>query len=331
MNASLRSPRALTAVAWLLGVLCPACGQSPDLPAPRTEAEAARVHDADADAPNGICRAGAQRVLHLGCVDEELSLPLDAVDTCRSAGAKECDARCQAGDTPSCTALGLVHQLALEASPNTTYAARLYDKACAAGGGPACNDLGVMHAKGLGMPVDYDRAEALYAVACDRGDIVGCANLATSRAWGGEPPDNVARAVKAVEEACTSASNAHACTALGQIRAKGSAALPRDEKLAVGLFDRACRGDDAAACERLGRAYLQGDGVKADDGAALQYFKKACDSARSDACTDLASMYCMGRGVVRDPTRSAALYRQACEAGDTAACRAKACTGTAPL
>src|SRR5579859_6827601 len=197
MNVHPRSALRTSLLAAALGVACPACGQSPDLPAPRTEAEAAVAHSAsDADAPNGVCRRGAQRIEHLGCVDEELSLPGDALDSCRSAGIKQCEEQCLQGDSPACTALGLVHELALEVKPNTTYAARLFEKGCAAGGGPACNDLGVMHAKGLGMPVDVPRAEVLYAVACDRGDVVGCANLATSRVWGSETPENVGRAVK---------------------------------------------------------------------------------------------------------------------------------------
>ena len=311
----------------VLGVLCPACGQSPEQPAPQTESEAAH---SEADAPNGVCRAGSQRVEHVGCVDEELAFSPDALEACRSAGARECDDRCQNGDTPACTSLALVHQLALEASPDTTYAARLYDKACAAGDGAACNDLGVMHGKGLGVPVDYEKAEALYAMACDKGNVVGCANLATSRTWGSDPPENVARAVLAVQDACVSAAQPRACAALGVMRARGSA-VPRDEALAASFFDRACTAGDIQACEQLGRAYLQGDGVSADASHALRLFRQACDSARSDACTDLATMYCMGRGVPKDATRSTALFKQACEAGDAFACRAKACEGAATL
>jgi TPR repeat protein len=329
LGSGMRSERGFSMlVACLLGFVCPACGLSPDVPAPQSGAEAA--HSGDADAPNGVCRVGAQRVEHVGCVDEELSFSPDALDACRSDGAKQCDERCQSGDTPSCTALALVHQLALEASPNTTYAAHLYEKACAAGDGAACNDLGVMHGKGLGLPVDYDRAETLYAVACEKGNVEGCVNFATSRSWGSDPPENVAHAVLAVQDACVSAGQARACAALGKMRARGSA-IERDEKLAASLFDRACTGGDVHACEELGRAYLQGDGVTPDDDQALRLFRKACDSARSDACSDLAMMYCMGRGVAKDPVRSTTLFRQACDAGEASACRAKACGVVAPL
>jgi hypothetical protein len=250
------------------------------MPAPKTEAEAAGR--SAADAPNGVCRAGAQRVEHVGCVDEELAISPDALDQCRSSGAKECDERCQQGDTPSCTALALVHQLALETAPNTAYAARLFDKACAAGDGAACNNLGVMHSRGMGFPVDYDRAETLYAVACDRGSVMGCANLATSRTWGDSPPEAVGRALLAVKDACVSAAQARACTALGQMQAKGSG-MARDEKEAAAMLERGCNGGDVAACEQLGKAYLQGEGVPPNDDEALKLFRKACDSARSDA------------------------------------------------
>ena len=298
------------------------------MPAPRTEAEA--TGRSVADAPNGVCPTGSQKIEHVGCVDEGMAFSTDALDSCRNSGARECDERCQKGDAPSCTALALVHQLALETAPNTTYAARLYDKACAGGDGAACNDLGVLHGKGIGFPVDYERAEALYAVACDRGSVMGCANLATSRTWGDHPPDAVSRAVLAVKDACVSAAQPRACAALGAMQAKGSA-MPRDQKEAASTLERACSGGDAAACEQLGRAYLQGDGVAPNDDMAMRLFRRACDSARSDACTDLATMYCMGRGMARDADRSAALFRQACEAGDDGACRAKACSGAAPL
>ncbi|HEY3817015.1 MAG TPA: tetratricopeptide repeat protein [Polyangiaceae bacterium] len=320
---SSRSRNALLLVS-LLGVVCPACAQSPDMPAPRTESEA--LGRAVADAPNGVCHAGSQRIEHVGCVDEELAFSPDALEACRNSGARECDERCQKGDTPSCTSLALVHQLALETAPNTTYAARLFDKACAAGDGAACNDLGVLHGKGLGFPVDYDRAEALYTVACDRGSVIGCANLATSRTWGDHPPDAVGRAMLAVTDACVSAAQPRACAALGAMQSKGSG-VPRDEKVAAGTLERGCTGGDASACEKLGQAYLEGEGVAPNDDLAMKLFRKACDSARSDACTDLATMYCMGRGMPRDVERSAALFRQACEAGDESACRAKGCSG----
>jgi TPR repeat protein len=308
--------------------VCPACAESPNMAAPQTAAANARA--VDVDAPNGMCRAGAQMLDHVGCIDEELSFSVDALDVCRSTGETECSTRCQQGDAPSCTSLALVHAFALETGPNTTYAARLLDHSCASGDGPACTDLGVLHAKGLGFPVDVERAETLYAVACDRGDIVGCADLTRARTWGADPPENVVRAAGVVENACLSTSDARACAALGSMRERGSA-VPRDQALAASLFSRACQAGDVASCDELGRAYLAGNGVAPDDVTALQLFRRACDRARSDACTDLAEMYCMGRGVPRDAARSTILLRQACEAGDDAACHAKSCTGWAPL
>jgi TPR repeat protein len=311
-------------VAAALGVLCPACGQSPDRPAPETPADVART--VDVDAPNGVCPAGAQKVEHVGCVDEGLAFSIDALDTCRAAGEGECSERCQQGDAPSCTALGLVHAFALEASPNTTYAARLLDKACAVGDGMACNDLGVLHAKGIGFPVEIEKAEALYAAGCDRGSIAACANLSMARVWGSDPPENVTRAVSLVKRACEAAADGRSCAALGWMTERGSATA-RDEKAAAAYYARGCELGDQSACARLGKAYFGGAGVAPDDALAMRYLRQACDSGRSDACTDLAMMYCLGRGIPRDPARSTALVKQACDAGDGAACRAGACKG----
>jgi TPR repeat protein len=312
----------LTVVMGLVGPLCPACGQSPDLQAPRTASDIAR--SGETDAPNGVCRAGAQLVAHLGCVDDEVSLSPDAVEACRSGGETECEARCSQGETPACTALALVHQLALEATPNTAYAARLFDRACAAGDGAACNDLGVLHAKGLGFPAESERAETLYQRACDRGSIEGCANLAIARTWGAEAPDPVTHAASVAQNACVSSRNARACLVLGVLRSRGSA-MTRDETEGAAYFERACELGEMAACARLGKAYLAGEGVSADDVTAMRLFRKACDVARADACTGLATMYCMGRGAPRDPARAGALFKQACAAGDGVACAAAAC------
>jgi TPR repeat protein len=320
---------ALIAFAALVGASCPACGRNPERAAPNTSASSGQ-RSQDADAPNGVCPAGAQTVEHIGCVDERLAYSPDALDQCRSAGAADCDAACQRGDAPACTALGLVHLLALEASPNTAYAARFFDQACAQGDGAGCNDAGVLHLKAMGFPLDVERAETLFQLACEHGSVEGCVNLSTARPWGDRAPDNVSQAALAVQRACESASNARACAALGWMLERGSA-FPRDERGGAQLYMRACFQGDEGACDNLGRVYLGGAGVKPDDARAFSLFREACNHARSDGCTDLAIMYCLGRGAPRDPVRSAALFRQACEAGDAAACRSKECSGWAPL
>jgi TPR repeat protein len=284
------------------------------------------VRSVDVDAPNGVCRLGAEMLPHIGCVDGEMALSVDAIDACRSVGEPECTERCQKGDAPSCTALAMVHQFGLETTSNSTYAASLLDRACAGGDGAGCNNLGVLHAKGLGFPVEEERAEVLYGVACQQGSVLGCANLVRARTWGENPPDNVLQAARTVDRACDSTQDAHACAALALMRSRGSG-LPRDEKLAADLFGKACDAGDVESCVRLGVAYRDGDGVALNDLTALQLFRRACDHAHAEACTDLASMYCLGRGVPRDAPRSTALMRQACDAGDAAACRSKACGG----
>jgi TPR repeat protein len=175
--------------------------------------------------------------------------------------------------------------------------------------------------------VESERAETLYRVACDRGSVEGCANLAIARTWGTEAPDPVARAASVVENACVSSRNPRACLVLGVLRSRGSAMArdENDEKEGAAYFERACELGEMAACARLGKAYLVGDGVSADDVTAMRLFRRACDYARADACTGLATMYCMGRGSPRDPARAGALFKQACAAGDAVACSAAAC------
>jgi TPR repeat protein len=320
--------RAILVIASFLGVVCPACESGRDRGDPLTPAQAAR--SVDVDAPNGVCREGAIMIPNIGCVDDAFAYSPDGIESCREMGMPQCEEACQKGDPSACTSAAILHQFAIETTPNTTYAAALFEKACATGDGGGCNNLGVLHGKGIGFPVDVERAETLYEVSCDHGSVVGCANLAMGRTWSADPPQNVANAASVAQRACEASADARACSAVGWMRERGSV-LARDEKLAAELYQKACDGGQSSACERLGKLYLAGTGVGADDVTALNLFRKACNDARSDACTDLATMYCMGRGVPRDPPRSTALIQQACHAGDRAACRSKECSGVLGL
>lgn len=56
---------------------------------------------------------------------------------------------------------------------------------------------------------------------------------------------------------------------------------------ALPYLEDACKGDEAAGCERIGHFYL---GEKKPDGA-IKYFRKACDLEESFGCYNLACVY----------------------------------------
>jgi hypothetical protein len=65
--------------------------------------------------------------------------------------------------------------------------------------------------------------------------------------------------------------------------------VPRNDSLAVTLFQRACDGGEMGACASLGRMYDAGLGVPVTDSLALKLFKRACDGQDTEGC-DLLRM-----------------------------------------
>jgi TPR repeat protein len=97
--------------------------------------------------------------------------------------------------------------------------------------------------------------------------------------------------------------------------------------VAVPLFEKACKGGDAAACQLLGDARFQGIGGAKDQPAALQAYKRSCELEISSACTKLADLF----RLLHDEKRAAAAYRKACAADEQDACTvlesARGCEG----
>ena len=67
-----------------------------------------------------------------------------------------------------------------------------------------------------------------------------------------------------------------------------------------------------------------------DDTVALALFQRACDGSGAKGCFNLAVGYENGRGVPRDADRALALYRQACGLGNDRACTESARLGAPP-
>jgi TPR repeat protein len=105
-----------------------------------------------------------------------------------------------------------------------------------------------------------------------------------------------------------------ATAASAQERPPATDRAPAENKLA-------CDAGDLAACQELGRAYAEGDGVAADARRAATYYGRACDGGQADACAEQAAV--MRRSGDRALAADAALPQlRACFLGRGASCRA---------
>jgi hypothetical protein len=166
--------------------------------------------------------------------------------------------------------------------------------------GWACNDLGRLSAEG-----HYHRASEapeLFARACQDQFAPGCQN---ARLWA---PDGASRVATGIP-------SAHDYAVL-LMDGNGILELPPFD-----LFSRACGEGWMDACERVGVAYLDGDGVGRDPVHALSFFEEACQARQPTACASVAYQYTNGVGVERDDAMAGNFLRKACTLGMDAACR----------
>jgi hypothetical protein len=77
-------------------------------------------------------------------------------------------------------------------------------------------------------------------------------------------------------------------------------------------------GGDAEAQMKLGAAYANGQGVKADYKTAASYYRKAADQGHAGAQIALGELYEAGQGVKRDDAEAVQWYRRAAEQGHPA-------------
>jgi uncharacterized protein len=94
--------------------------------------------------------------------------------------------------------------------------------------------------------------------------------------------------------------NASSCGALAR--------MEKDAGTAKGLFEKACKGDDAASCDVLGTIVQKSDASKASE-----LFGKACDNGAASGCTHLGN-------ATSDGDRALGLFTRGCDGGDAEGC-----------
>lgn len=86
------------------------------------------------------------------------------------------------------------------------------------------------------------------------------------------------------------------------------------------LFDRACSGGNADACDYIGRMYAEGHGVTHNGYLAVSLYSKACDAGSGQGCSDLGDLYYQGNGVPKDKKKAGEYFGKGCSMGNNFAC-----------
>lgn len=99
--------------------------------------------------------------------------------------------------------------------------------------------------------------------------------------------------------------------------AKGDAAYQKSDFVnAVTWFRKAAEKGDARGQVRLGRAYLNGQGVAQDNVEGIKLLREAAEQGDAQGQSTLGIMYLSGRGVAKNDGEAVKLLREAAEQGD---------------
>jgi len=92
-----------------------------------------------------------------------------------------------------------------------------------------------------------------------------------------------------------------------------------DFAAAVNWYRRAAETGDGTAAYKVGLAYLNGNGVTADQKDALEWIRRAAEAGNDTAMCRLGAIYWVGGGVARDNSAGLQWYHKAAEAGNSEA------------
>lgn len=87
-----------------------------------------------------------------------------------------------------------------------------------------------------------------------------------------------------------------------------------DPKAAFAAADAGCAAGKPEDCAKVGHAYLNGNGVKADGPKGITLLTKACDDGSLYGCNVLAIAHNNGQGTKKDPKRHNEISEKLCSA-----------------
>jgi len=113
--------------------------------------------------------------------------------------------------------------------------------------------------------------------------------------------------------------NPKVCSLVAKAYLNGNG-VKADPKKASKYFEMACDIDVYEFCAKAGFLYLQGNGVTKDMKKAISFNQKACDGGVGFSCMTLGVMAYRGDGMKQDKEKAISLFKQACELGDENGC-----------
>ena len=203
-----------------------------------------------------------------------------------SRGAALADSTCASGADEGCRvkAAGLFYDK--KDSASRSQALPMFEKACAAKRAWGCLGLADAYGEGLAVAQDRSRAAEYARIGCTQaeGDRLRLCSL-----HGGNLTRNAA----------------------------DKAALNKGEQ----FLDASCRGNDGAACLRVGLIGLNRlENATTTVGEGLYYLRRGCDLLNGEACESLAFAYAGGITQKADEAVALALFDKGCRLGRDASC-----------
>ncbi|WP_395370021.1 tetratricopeptide repeat protein [Komagataeibacter diospyri] len=148
--------------------------------------------------------------------------------------------------------------------------------------------LGLLHERGWGLSLDRTQAEQWYARAAVQGVRPAQARYGALLLEDiGSRPRNAMTAETWLRRAAL-AGDREAAALLGDLHARGEAALPGDHEAMI-WYRRAAEQDHAVACRMLALLYMHGRGAAADPDQARHWLARAAELGDVAAMTDLAA------------------------------------------
>lgn len=257
---------------------------------------------------------------------------------------QEADARaCTAGDGPSC----LVSGQALERAGELQSAAETYRAACDAHADAGCSALARLAIDESVKTSSLEDVDALLIRGCEANDSGACARaakraeavdvsaatmlhgracfgkIAASCLWladrfppGGDSPRTAEVEVQALNRlACEGSGEGEFIGCFRQATSLAALGRGEDAEKAADLFEKACRGDVAAACFGLAELARQDEGAAYDPKAIRALDRQACEAGIAAACVAEAR-----DDTASDPLEAIRLFKRACELGSVKGC-----------
>ena len=152
---------------------------------------------------------------------------------------------------------------------------------------------------------------------CDEGDAGACFDAASMHRDGRAPEADLNVAASLFDRACEG-EEAAACEALGDLYLFEDIDGATDAR-ALAAFEAGCALEHTASCASIGLMHEQNRVPRPDDQLAGRYVEDGCDAGIAWACTTLGHLYFTDR-VRGSDEQLASAYRAGCDGGDSNGC-----------